>query len=187
VVLLSTSACGAGSVDKFGGGPLSGADATSVASGTVCAPVLPGHRFVFGEGGAVHITGDKDVVIDKVWLGQAAGVRLSGAYVTVGVAGGTPYPPGPGTDGTLGKHWSERVELKPGTVLKPQAKSDHRQYGMTLVVEPTGAGTGTTTGLFVAYHVGDKNYLYQPTLTYVLKVKPATCSTASPSAHSTWY
>jgi hypothetical protein len=158
------------SASSSGTGPLGGPGDP----GQVCSPLRPGQVLSYGFTG-VRNSGDVTVVIDRVGLADARGLRVLAAYVVPGTSNflygiNRGYPPelplSPGVD------WAARQKAD-GATLRPMKKS--LEDSLLLVIKGTGR-RGTAKGVDIWYHAGSQQCHLQ-TATSLLTVDQPKCHT----------
>jgi hypothetical protein len=148
------------------GGPLGPAGNLS----TICEPTRLGNAVTIGIQGFSN-RGDNTVTIDRMTLGAARDIRLTGAFIVPGrylVGAWGTFPP-PARQLMKGVQWASRRHPA-GTRVRP-----HGWVGVVAGVEPTGHATGKSAGIVVWYHDGGKHYELQTNVRILLKVAPARC------------
>lgn len=133
--------------------------------GQLCSPLRAGQVLSYGLT-ALRNSGNVPVVINRVGLVDARGLRVLAAYIVPGTSNfgyGTwvGYPPAhplpPGVD------WSARERAK-GAVLRPMKKS--QQDSLLLVIKST-VYRGRAKAVGIWYSAGGSQYYLQPSTSLV--------------------
>jgi hypothetical protein len=137
---------------------------------TACLPGRPGNANTDGLENYVN-SGRGTVIIDRLSLAQARGLKLAGAYIVPGrysVGTWATFPP-PAGQLPRGVEWAQR--RSPGGTRVPPG----RHINVVAGIEPTGDATGSTAGIVVWYHDGNTHYQRRSMVRVVIKVSPARC------------
>lgn len=179
LALLMALVTGCTSADQQAstGGPLNGPDYADAGSGEECIPAKTGSSLTFG-GDELHNYGSKAVVIDKVTLSKARGLRVVEAVIvptsTSLIGYGTGYPPDPGARSQPGVDWDHRRKAA-GATLSPQSEKSMNVNNLVLhlqVTDTTGVGMA---GVLVHYHVGSSDYVWHNVLGLTVETKKKSC------------
>ncbi|MFE2212123.1 hypothetical protein ACFW93_09080 [Streptomyces canus] len=179
LALLAALVTGCSSADHQAstGGPLNGPDYADAGSGEECVPAKEGGSVTFG-GDELHNFGSKPVVIDKVTLSKASGLRLVTSVIVstssslIGYSTG--YPPVPEARNQPGIDWAHRREAA-GATLSPQPDNAKVVNNLVLHLQVTGASGVRMAGVRVQYHVGDSDYVWHNVLGLTVETKKSSC------------
>lgn len=147
------------------GGPLGPQDSP----GTACLPGQAGQANTDGLE-SYRNGGTLPVVIDRVSLAGAHGLRIAGADIVPGrysVGTWKDFPPP--CQLPPGVQWAKRRPPQGARVLPGQ------WVNIVVGLEPTGSVSGRTAGLVVWYHVGGTRYERVSRIRVVIALPPAHC------------
>ena len=158
-------------------GPLDQPGDSDGGSGVECIPARTGGSIFFG-GDELHNYGHKALVIDKITLRKASGVRLVEALIVSNsssfIGYGHGWPPDPEARTGPGIDWAHRRKAV-GATISPQ--SDHAKVANNLVLrlQVTAASGARMAGIQVRYHVDGSAYRWDNALGLTVETKKTSC------------
>ncbi|MER7179881.1 hypothetical protein ABT404_10435 [Streptomyces hyaluromycini] len=171
------TSCSSGGQQVSDGGPLNGPDDTDAGSGEVCIPAKAGGSIAFG-GDELHNYGSKAVVIDRIMLRKASGLRLVEAVIVPNssalIGYGAGWPPDPEARNQPGIDWAHRRRAA-GATLSPQADDAKVVNNLVLHLQVTDTTGVRMAGVLVHYHVGGSDYVWHNVLGLAVETKKKSC------------
>ncbi|MFD4598094.1 hypothetical protein ACFWPQ_08635 [Streptomyces sp. NPDC058464] len=168
--------CSAAHHQDSADGPLNGPDYADAGSGEECIPEEEGGSVTFGMD-ELHNYGSKTVVIDKVTLRKASGLRLAEAVIvstsTAFIGVSTGYPPVPEARNQPGIDWAHRRKAV-GASISPQPDNAKVANNLVLHIQVT-ASKAHASGVLVHYHVGDSTYVWHNVMGLTVETKKKKC------------
>ncbi|WP_262064511.1 hypothetical protein [Streptomyces sp. STR69] len=176
LVALVTS-CSSGGHQASDGGPLNGPGDAEAGSGEECIPAKAGGSIAFG-GDELHNYGSKAVVIDKITLRKASGLRLVEAVIVSNssalIGYGSGWPPDPEARSGPGIDWAHRRKAV-GATLSPQPDNAKVLNNLVLHLQVTAASGVRMAGVLVNYHVGRSDYVWRNVLGLTVETQKKSC------------
>ncbi|MFD4507909.1 hypothetical protein [Streptomyces sp. NPDC058457] len=158
-------------------GPLNGPGYADAGSGEVCIPAKTGGSIAFG-GDELHNYGSKAVVVDKITLKEASGLRLVESVIvsnsTAFIGYGHGWPPDPEAIDQPGIDWAHRRKAV-GATIAPQSDNAKVANNLVLHLQVSAASGVRMAGILVRYHVGDSTYVWHNVMGLTVETKKKKC------------
>lgn len=158
-------------------GPLNGPGYTDAGSGEECIPQKAGGSAWFG-GDELHNYGNKAVVIDRITLRKANGLRLVEAVIvrnsTAFIGYGYGWPPVPEARDQPGIDWPHRRKAV-GATISPQPTNTKTANNLVLHLQVTSTSDVHMAGIQVRYHAGDSHYVWHDVMGLTVETNKRTC------------
>ncbi|MGX9889956.1 hypothetical protein [Streptomyces sp. NPDC002276] len=158
-------------------GPLDEPGYSDGGSGKVCITAKTSGSIFFG-GDELHNYGAKALVIDKITLREANGVRLVEALIVSNssafIGYGHGWPPDPEARTGPGIDWAHRRKAV-GATVSPQSDNAKVANNLVLHLQVTAASGVRMAGIRVRYHVGGSAYVWDNVLGLTVETKKKSC------------
>ncbi|MEU9446513.1 hypothetical protein AB0D42_37895 [Streptomyces sp. NPDC048304] len=139
-------------------------------------PAKPGTALTF-RGDELHNYGHAKLVVDRVALLDAKGLRLVDALLPTGhdfIGYDNHYPPTKTFRDAVGSAWEHRAPAV-GATIAPQADTTAHTHNLVVAVRVTGDAKARMTGVIVDYPVGGTEYQWHNITSLVVETKKAQC------------